>query len=33
MTPEEALRMPQSQHLAFIRYQNHTIKQAERRLR
>jgi hypothetical protein len=30
MTPEEAHRMPLGQHQAFIRYQNHYIKQAER---
>ena len=31
MTPDEVLRMPFGQHQSFIRYQNHHIKQLERR--
>lgn len=33
MTDREALDMPLPRHLAFIRYQNHYIKQQERAMR
>ena len=31
MTPDEVHRMPTDQYRAFVRYQNHYIKQLERR--
>jgi hypothetical protein len=31
MTPEEVHRMPVDQHRSFVRYQNHTVKEWERR--